>query len=62
MNEEERQAMKQILTGTIETPYMKGFKDIQKRIRKHRKKGEEVPEELEEEFNIQLDKLCNWRL
>ena len=62
MIEEEKQAMKQILSGKINNPYMGGMKDIERRIRKHTKKGEEVPKELEEEFNVQLDKLCNWKL
>ena len=62
MDKEEKEAMKQILSGRIDNPYLTGMNDIQKRMRKYIKKNEKVPKELEEEWNVQMKKLCDWKI
>ena len=60
--EEELKAMRQILSGRIDNPYLKGLNIICKEIRKYIKKNQEVPKDLEKAYKIQLDKCCKWKL
>ena len=61
-NPEVKQAMKEILSGRINNPYLKKLKNIAKKYRKLTKQNKEIPKELEKEYKFWLNKASKWKL